>query len=119
MIERQLSITEDAEEFRRSIMSTIAAWSIDNPGQTISYAVIFPKYLAALRNAYFEEHQEQIRKLQQALLVYIDDDGVGGLSRAEQEQAEQTLVNLREEFGYTREGAREVVVFLMQRRYIS
>ncbi|MBH24697.1 MAG: serine protein kinase [Myxococcales bacterium] len=118
-VERQLSITEDAEEFRRSIMSTIAAWSIDNPGQTISYAVIFPKYLAALRNAYFEEHQEQIRKLQQALLVYIDDDGVGGLSRAEQEQAEQTLVNLREEFGYTREGAREVVVFLMQRRYIS
>ena len=41
-IEGLLSVKQKNEEYRRSLISTIAAWAIDHPGQKIVNSVVFP-----------------------------------------------------------------------------
>src|ERR1019366_8701963 len=44
-VEKLLDVKIEAEEWRKQIISMIAAWSIDNPGQKVDAGKIFPQYL--------------------------------------------------------------------------
>lgn len=106
----------DAQEFRQGVISSIAAFSIDNPGQKVRYQEVFPNLFERMKRSFYEERQKQIRKILDQLVDYFDGKK-GSLSSSELQTVEQTLDNLRDKFGYNDESAREAVAFLRSNRY--
>lgn len=117
-VEAQLSGVEDARTHRNDVMASIAAWSIDNPGQKVDVVTIFPDHFEALKDAYFDERREQIKRIEQNLLAWLEDPQVS-MEPADRKQVEQTIADLQRKGGYTLESAREAIVFLMGRRYAN
>jgi hypothetical protein len=72
-VERILQVSGRRDEFRREVISRIGAWSIDHPRQKPDYDAIFPRPIAELREAFFEERKKQVRKINEDLLVYLAD----------------------------------------------
>lgn len=115
-VEARLAITQPPREFRHDILTSIAAWSIDHPGQEIDLSHIFARHLDGLKRAYYEERKEQVNRTKEHLLLYVNDQAKG-LTPADRKQVETTLNNLLSRFGYDMAGAREVVTFLLKHRY--
>ena len=55
------------------MISRIGAWSIDHPRQKPDYDAIFPRPIAELREAFFDERKKQVRKINEDLLVFLAD----------------------------------------------
>jgi predicted Ser/Thr protein kinase len=106
----------DVEEFRQSIISSIAAFSIDNPGEKVSYKTVFPNMFSQMRRSFFEERQKTVRSILEDVLKYFDGTAKN-LSTAEQSAVDTTLTNLRETYGYCERCGREAVAFLHSNRY--
>lgn len=115
-VEDMLDIEEDIEDFRHSLISTIAAYSIDHPGEKIDYRRTFPNFFEALQRKFYEERQQQIRRIQESLLRYFEDEKKK-MDRDEIEAVETTLKNLKTRYGYCDQCAREAVAFLLSNRY--
>ncbi len=115
-IEDTINIEEDPEDFRRSLISSIAAYTIDHPGEAVDYRRIFPTIFEALQEAFFSERQKQIQRIEENLLTYFEGDEEN-LSSGELESVETTLTNLKQRYGYCDESAREAVAFLLSNRY--
>jgi predicted Ser/Thr protein kinase len=115
-VEDTIDIKEDVEEFRQGLISSIAAYSIDNPNEEVSYREIFPNIFDAMSESFYEKRQEQIRKIEENLLTYFEGEKQN-LSDSELERVENTLENLRETYGYNDAYAREAVAFLLSNRY--
>jgi predicted Ser/Thr protein kinase len=64
------------EEFRRNLISMIAAFAIDHPGAPIDNSLIFGRYLERMRSAYFEEHRGQIAGMIRDMIAALADDSV-------------------------------------------
>jgi predicted Ser/Thr protein kinase len=111
--------------FRNGIVSQIGAWSLDHPHAPVVYSKVFPEYWRKLEKHYYQSQKELLTKMHDALVLYgrADrgaDDGVfstnSGVSEG-QKLAKQTMDNMKQNLGYTEEGAREVITFLMKSRY--
>ncbi|MFW5968272.1 MAG: PrkA family serine protein kinase [Persicimonas sp.] len=115
-VEEMLDIEEDTEDFRQGLISTIAAYSIDNPAEEIDFRRTFPNIFEALQRKFYEERQQQIRRIQESLLRYFEDEK-DKMSSSEIDSVETTLTNLRQRYGYCDQCAREAVAFLLSNRY--
>ncbi len=115
-IEATITIEEDPEDFRRNLISSIAAYTIDNPTEDVNYRKIFPTIFEALQEAFFQKRQRQIQRIEENLLTYFEGDE-DTLSASELESVERTLTNLKERYNYCDESAREAVAFLLSKRY--
>lgn len=62
-VEGLLGVTQKNEEHRRSLISFIAAWAIDHPGQRAVNEVVFPDLLRKLQEAVFAERRKPIALL--------------------------------------------------------
>ena len=115
-VERILQVTGRRDEFRREVISRIGAWSIDHPRQKPDYDAIFPRPIAELREAFFEERKKQVRKINEDLLVVLAD----GPARMQPEAAAAagtTLATLKSRFGYCDNCAKDAVLALIRKRY--
>ncbi len=115
-IEETINIEEEPEEFRRSLISSVAAYSIDHPGESVNYLRIFPTIFEALQEAFFADRQKQVQRIEENLLTYFEGDE-GNLTVSEKRSVETTLTNLKERYGYCDDSAREAVAFLLSNRY--
>jgi hypothetical protein len=97
-------------------MAGIAAWSIDNPGQPLDYATIFPKRLEALKQSFYAERVGQLRRIKNNIMAFLTSDE-NPLNAAEAAQVEQTLRDLCARFGHSPASAREAILFLLRHRY--
>ena len=103
-VEERLSTDEEAGEFRRSLMSKIAAFRLSNPDSPIVYEELFQDHFDSLERSYFEERRERIVALvEDALAVH---SGGGERMVIERKEAAVALVaRLIEDFGYTESSA--------------
>jgi predicted Ser/Thr protein kinase len=110
--------------FRNGIVSQIGAWSLDHRNAAVVYSKVFPEYWRKLEKHYYQSQKDLLTKMHDALLLYGRDGDSGddalstnsGLSEG-QRLAKQTVENMEKNLGYTEEGAREVITFLMKSRY--
>ncbi len=110
--------------FRNGLVSQIGAWSLDHPSAPVVYSKVFPEYWRKLEKHYYQSQKELLTKMHDALLLYGRHSDSGdealstnsGLSEGQQ-LAKQTVENMKKNLGYTEEGAREVITFLMKSRY--
>jgi len=115
-VEETIGVTDEVEEFRQDLISSIAAYSIDNPDEEVAYREIFPNIFEKMSESFYEKRQEQIRDIEENLLTFFEGDKQN-LSASELEQVEDTLDNLRERYDYDDAYAREAVAFLLSNRY--
>jgi predicted Ser/Thr protein kinase len=93
-VESRLGVA-NADQFRKELMSAVAAWAIDHPDTKVDYKRLFPEYLERLEEAYFAERRKQIAAiLRDALDVLAGDEPEGA------EAARQTIARMKERHGY-------------------
>lgn len=115
-IERMLEVTNRRDEFRREVITRIGAWSIDHPRQRPDYEKIFPRPIAELREAFFNDRKKQVRKINDDLLVLLTD-GPAKMQPDAATAAQTTLDNLKNRFGYCENCAKDAVLALVRKRY--
>lgn len=107
---------EDADGFRRGVISRIGAHKVDHPEAEMDFTVIFPQFFRRLRSHYFEDRRRQLRRNNENLLKHLADEE-GDLSSREQEEVERTLTALRDRYGYCNACAMDAIGHLMRKRY--
>ncbi len=115
-VERILQVSGRRDEFRREVISRIGAWSIDHPRQKPDYEQIFPRPIAELREAFFEERKKQVRKINEDLLVLLTD-GPARMQPDAAQAAQTTLDTMKSRFGYCDNCAKDAVLALIRKRY--
>jgi predicted Ser/Thr protein kinase len=115
-IERILEVSNRREEFRREVIARIGAWSIDHPRQKPDYEAIFPRPIAELREAFFEERKKQVRKINDDLLILLTD-GPAKMQPEAAAAAQATVDAMKARFGYCESCAKDAVLALIRKRY--
>jgi serine protein kinase len=115
-VERILQVSGRRDEFRREVISRIGAWSIDHPRQKPDYDQIFPRPIAELREAFFEERKKQVRKINEDLLILLTD-GAARMQPEAAAAAQTALSTMKSRFGYCDNCAKDAVLALVRKRY--
>jgi predicted Ser/Thr protein kinase len=115
-VEQKLGATGEDEEFRTNIMGTIAAWSLDNPSETLHYPTIFASHLEALRQAFYDDRLAQVRTIVHDIVAVFSGEE-DQLDVAQRSQVTTTVDALIRDHGYTEDSAREAVTHLFKERY--
>jgi predicted Ser/Thr protein kinase len=119
-VEKTLGMGQKRDDFRHEVISRIAAWSIEHPGQKVDYAQVFPRQLQQLREAYFEQRKKILKKTNEEILMYLADGPEKArlhLTREAFERVETTLTNMKSRYGYCEQCTKDTVSFLLRRRY--
>ena len=120
-VEKTLGMGQKRDDFRHEVISRIAAWSIEHPGQKIDFAVVFPRQLQQLRESYFEQRKKVLKKTLEDVLQYLTDGADKMKARIDREafeRVETTLRNLKERYGYCEHCARDAISYLLRKRYV-
>ncbi len=115
-IERNVGATGTAEEFRRNVISRVAAWAIDHPGEKVPYATLFPNHLQRLKEVFYQDHRRQVALLTRELLVLTREEGAG-LDADARRRAEGNLAALKTRFGYCDHCAADAAAMLLKDRF--
>lgn len=115
-VERLLDTKGDAEEVRKQMISAIAAWAIDHPGQKIEPAVVFPHHLKRIRDAIFGERKPAVAARARDIVTLVRDEGTG-LDDTRKRNAEATVERMIQRFGYCRNCAADAMSVLVRRRF--
>ncbi|MEZ4393544.1 MAG: serine protein kinase PrkA [Polyangiales bacterium] len=114
-IETVLGAT-DAADFRRNLISRVAAWAIDHSGEPVPYASLFPQHLQAIRDAFFQDRRRQVAGIARDVIARITDEGVG-LEADALARAEEVLAALKSQRGYEDRSARDALASLLKERF--
>jgi len=103
------------DTFRQNLISQIGAWALENPKEQLDYFKVFPELKQKIEKHFYESQKSLLQKMNTALKLFGTDneDSTSEGSKL----ARQTLENMQKKFGYPVEGAREVIGFLMSRKY--
>ena len=105
----------DAEEFRRNLISIVAAHALDHPGEPLDHAAVFPRYVERVKEAYFGERRGQIGALIRGMLALLSDAG-DSLDAPLRREAQAALSSLHGR-GYCDHCARAALGELLKERY--
>lgn len=106
----------DDDEFRQGIISSIAAYSIDHPGEKVQYTRVFPNLFDRMKKSFYEDRERTVRKILDEVMDYFEGR-TSAMSSTDKEAVETTLRNMRDRYEYNDESAREAVAFLKSNRY--
>lgn len=115
-LERLLDIKGEAQDARRQMISAIAAWAIDHPGQKVDTKKVFPQHLRRLRDAIFADKRGEVAKRAKEIVILVRDEG-SGLDDEHRRGANDALAMLSSRFGYCRSCAADMASTLMRKRY--
>jgi predicted Ser/Thr protein kinase len=104
----------DAIAFRRELISAVAAWALDHPGEKPDYARVFPRHVARLKDAYFAERRKQLAQRVRDALSALGDDAVDPERTARGRALVGALVA---RFGYCEACARDALGEVLRARY--
>jgi len=113
-VEKLIGMKGDASDFRKGVMSSIAAWSIDHPGQKAEIDKVFPQHIRKLKETAFSERKKTIADLCKWLVTLVQEEGKG-LDAAQRKQAQSALDRL-EKVGYCRSCSRDAASGLLRWR---
>ncbi len=115
-IERILGASNAPAEFRRNLISVVAAYAIDHPGAKIDYVALFPRYLQRLKESFFQDRSKQIISIAQDLVILIAEEGTG-LDVHRRAVATDTLEKLKTRYGYCEHCAQDAASALLKERF--
>lgn len=110
---------EAREEFRRSVIGRIGAWSLENQGRTPNYRELFRSYIEKMEADYFAKQKRVIEKNLRAMLDLLvdNDDDNPRLDEETKKVASQAIETLETRFGYEKTCTSECAAYLLKERY--
>lgn len=109
---------EDRATFRRGLIASVGAWRLDHPSEgSVDYEKVFPQHFRRLRDHFFEDLQQTLRRTKVNVLAYLSREERDSLGERERRAVEETLERMRAEFGYCEHCAKEAIALLLSRRY--
>lgn len=108
---------EKAEDFRRAIIATIGARALEFPDAKPDYAELFRHYVRKLRAAFYDNRRHELRKINESVLKYADDEDRKTLEEDEISKVEAMLERLKSRYGYTLDSARDAVAMVLKTLY--
>jgi predicted Ser/Thr protein kinase len=115
-VERLLDVKSDAHDWRRQLISAIAAWALDHPGEKVAAATVFPQHIRRMREAIFADRRQAVALLARDIVLAVREEGVG-LDAARTREAEGTIGRLVLRFGYCRDCAADTASLLVRKRF--
>ncbi|MDB4946574.1 MAG: putative serine protein kinase, PrkA [Labilithrix sp.] len=115
-VERLIDVKGDAQEARKTMISAIAAWAIDHPGQKVEGKIVFPNFLRKLRDAIFADKRIEIAKQARDIVVLVRDEG-SGLDDNRRKEVREVLAQLSSRFAYCDSCAADMASMLVRKRY--
>jgi predicted Ser/Thr protein kinase len=115
-VEGLIGVRGDVGDYRQGLISTIAAWAIDHPGERIDNAVVFASQTKRLSDAVFADRRTPLALLTRDVVVLLSDGGVG-LDAPRVTAARAAVERLVQEVGYCNECARDAASALLRWRY--
>ena len=103
------------EQFRMNLITQIGAWTLDHPNEAVDYFRIFPELKQKIEKHFYESQKVLLQKMNTALKHFgtdHEDPNSEGVKLAR-----QTIENMQKKHGYTVDGAKEVIGFLMSKKY--
>lgn len=111
-----LSKGDEPEQFRNDLIGKIAVHSIENPNETVDFAWLFSEYINKMERDAFAKQFKRLRRLAEHCLMLLVEDKPK-LKAADEAEAKKTIDAFINDFGYSREGAREQFALLLRNRY--
>jgi predicted Ser/Thr protein kinase len=109
---------KDPKDFRRNLISVVAAFSIDHPGEKPDPAQIFPRYLERVKEAYYTERRGLVAGTLRDMLNLLSDAATRPLLEEDRRRAAQaSLDRLLADQAYCRNCARSCLNELLKARY--
>jgi predicted Ser/Thr protein kinase len=103
-------------EFRKSLLSTIAAWAIDHPTERAKNEVVFGDHIHKLREAVFEKLRKPIAELCRDIVTFVRD-GEQSFPETRRHEVRKVLDKLAADFGYCDQCARDAAAMLVRKRF--
>lgn len=104
------------DTYRQNLITQIGAWVLDHPKEPIDYFRVFPEMKLRIEKHFYESQKSLLQKMNTALKMFGTDAEDSQHSEGSK-LAHQTLENMQKKFGYSVDGAKEVIGFLMSRKY--
>ena len=123
--EQTIHLKENADSFRSHILGKLGAYSLDNPGKKIVYTDVLEDISKQLRESFRNEQKKIITSVGKNLVFYtreLQDKREGkssksGLNDDGRKQIESIIKTLNKKFNYSQEGAINLLLFLIKKRY--
>jgi hypothetical protein len=115
-VEALLGSPDKPEQLRQSLISMIAAWAIDHPGDRVDNAVVFGPQLRRLRNSVFAERRVLVARLCRDVVILLREEG-SGLDAERRAAARSATDRLIERFGYQESSAVDAALALVRERF--
>jgi predicted Ser/Thr protein kinase len=99
-IEGLLGVKQKNDDYRRGLISAIAAWAIDHPGEKIVNNVVFPQQLKRIRDTVFADRRKGVAVVVRDLVTLLRDQKRleqprGDLNEEGRRNAERALERLK------------------------
>lgn len=118
--ENNISLKESADNFRSHIISRIGAYSLDNPGEQITYTVVFKDLVKKLQESFRKEQKKYIDIIAQNLVFFEEKIKTGSSStikRDAEDIIQNTLDRLNEKYKYGQTGSLKLIKYLIRKKY--
>jgi predicted Ser/Thr protein kinase len=115
-VERLLDVKGDVQEARKQMISGIAAWAIDHPGQKVEGKNVFPQFLRRLRDAIFADKRVEVARQARDIVVLVRDEGTG-LDDTRRREVREVIAQLEKRSGYCDNCAADMASMLVRKRY--
>jgi predicted Ser/Thr protein kinase len=120
-IEALLGVRAKHDDHRRGLISSIAAWAIDHPGQKIVNNVVFPQLMKRLREAVFTERRKGVALVVRDIVHMLRDDTKSdpawGTLREENKKNASTALERLKGMGYCEACALDAASALLRARF--
>ena len=107
--------SEAKNQFRQNLITQIGAWVLDHPKEPMDYFKVFPELKSRIEKHFYESQKSLLQKMNTALKQFGTD--YEDPSSEGSKLASLTLANMQKKFGYSMDGAKEVIGFLMSKKY--
>ena len=118
--ESNISLKEDENKFRSHLLSTVGAYSLDNPGKKIIYTDVFPQLIKRLKESFRQEQKKVIKTLARHLIFFSTDTQKSiknGLSLENHNLIKNTLQSLQTKYHYSQTGSLSILKYLIKEKY--
>lgn len=102
----------DKLNYRKSLLSRIAAKKIENPNKEIIISEIFVDLLDSIKSHYYKERKDKIDHALKVMMSIATDDEKN-FTKAEISEAKESYKNLENKFGYSFDNAQDSIKFLI------
>ncbi|MBK7581427.1 MAG: serine protein kinase PrkA [Myxococcales bacterium] len=115
-VETLLGSADKAEDLRHSLISRVAAWAIDHPGDVIDNSLVFSLQLKRMQDAVFGERRVAVAKLARDLVVLLCEEG-SGLDEPRRVEVQAAAERMKARYGYQDGSLADAVTVLQRERF--